>query len=341
MRLERLRELGLSEIGASDDALDGPFLLPSGELGLLFSLRGKDGGTMPSPSELRWHRDVPSSAKLAPVHLFLRRGERILYLGAARFLRRGRPALDGYKLAFELTDPLDEGAWRALVSRASAALPPPAEESISLLTKGSTTDERLAAMRVFVERWFGPATTPVDVPAEVPRPLRAVFEATAGHRVCSQNLLLAPDRLEHDAPSAKLVFYVENQGVWRWATEPDAEDPPVYVRSSEQSAPWEKESDSLSAFLIQALLLEATFGAPFGASHDGLKARELAKLTKKVRPLSIPSWTSSKTRFFGAGGVIGFATPQGPDAMVWIGAKERERLEPLEALLRDWPDTRT
>jgi hypothetical protein len=338
VQLERFRELPLAELGASEDALDGPFLLPSGQFALLFSLRGKGGGAMPSPSELRWHRDLPPAAKVAPVHLFLRRGDRALYLGAAELLKRGRPATDGYKLALGLAEPLEEEHWRQLVAQAQLALPPPAEEAIASLTKGSTTEHRLAAMSVFVERWYGPASTSFMTEL-LPRPLRALHEATAGHRVFVQNRLVSPEGLVPDGEDGRLIFYVESQGVWTWATDPAGEDPPVYVRSNAPGA-WQKESDSLADFLIQVLLLEATFGAPFGASHDGLDARGLAKLTKKVKPLSIPSWSSSKTRFFASSGVIGFAAPQGPETAVWVGAKERERLEPLEALLEDWSDVR-
>ena len=340
MHLERLSELPLSEVGASDDALDGPFLLPSSDFALLFSLRGKDGGVMPSPAELRWQRDLPPAAKSAPLHLFLRRKEKVLYLGTAELLRQGRPAKDGYKLAFGLRDPLDEAVWRDLVSQANLALPPPAEETVALLTTKSTTEERLSAMRVFVERWYGPATTPPPEIAPMPRPLGALHEAVAGHRVFVQNRLVPPDRVQRGEEPDKLVFYLENQGVWTWATDPQGEDPPVYVRSNERGAPWQRESDSLSSFLIQVLLLEATFGAPFGASHDGLDARAMAKLTKKVKPLAIAPWSSTRTRFFGSGGVIAFASPQGAETAVWIGAKERERLEPVEALLGDWPDVR-
>ncbi|MBL9021671.1 MAG: hypothetical protein JNL21_05700 [Myxococcales bacterium] len=338
MQLERLRELPLSELGASEDALDGPFLLPSGHFALLFSLRGKGGGAMPSPSELRWHRDLPPAARLAPIHLFLRRGDRALYLGAAELLKRSRPATDGYKLTLGLAEPLEEELWRQLVSQAQLALPPPAEEAIASLTKASTTGDRLAAMSVFVERWYGPAMSAPLMSELLPRPLCALHEATAGHRVFVQNRLVSPEGLVPGGEDGRLVFYVENQGVWTWATDPAGEDPPVYVRSNAPGAPWQKESDALAGFLIQVLLLEATFGAPFGASHDGLDARALSKLTKKVKALSIPSWSSR--RFFASAGVIGFATPQGPETAVWIGAKERERLEPLEALLEDWPDVR-
>ncbi|MEZ4337489.1 MAG: hypothetical protein R3B82_12785 [Sandaracinaceae bacterium] len=136
------------------------------------------------------------------------------------------------------------------------------------------------------------------------------------------------------------MFYAENQGVCLWATDRVGDDPPVYVRAGESSASWREESSSLSAFLLGLLVLEATFGAPFGASHDGLGAGELARLTKRIRPLPIPPWATSGTRFFGSGGVIGFATRESEEHSVWLGAEDRARFEPIEARLADWPDVR-
>lgn len=173
-----------------------------------------------------------------------------------------------------------------------------------------------------------------------PPVLRALYQSTAEGNVCSQNRIVSADALALENGSDRLTFYVENQGVCIWATELLGNDPPVFVRSNEWNAPWRKESDSLSAFLIQMLVLEATFGAPFGASHDGLDARAMAKLAKRVLSLPLAPWISTRTRFFGSEGVIGFAYPEGANFAVWLGAKERERFEPIGELIADWPDVR-
>lgn len=196
-------------------------------------------------------------------------------------------------------------------------------------------------MRSFVDRWYGDAPPQSARGGEerAPPPLRALYALTAARDVCSQNRLVPPGDLAVE--DDKLTFYVENQGVFRWATEPRGDDPPVYVRGSAWGAPWQKESGSLSAFLLQLLVLEATFAAPFGASHDALSPRALSSLEKRVRPLPLPPWASSGTRFYGSGGVIGFATPQGKERSIWLGAKDIARLDPLSSMLSRWPDVRT
>jgi hypothetical protein len=257
----------------------------------------------------------------------VRRGEGALYLGTARVLRRGQLAL---------TEPLDEPTWRDLVARANAPPPPAPEEAVAALTSSSTTAARIAAMRVFAERWYGCDASAPPLACEAPEALRVLHGLAKGHAVCAQNKLVSADELR--AEDGKLVFYVENQGVCSWATEPVGDDPAVYVRASEWNAPWKHESDALSAFLVQMLFHEATFGAPFGASHDGLDARGLARLKKRVAPLPLRPWAASKTQFLGSGGVIGFVYPDADVFSVWLGAKERVRFEPLEDLVRDWTD---
>lgn len=99
--------------------LDGPCVMPDGTFALLVSLRGKDGGAMPSPSELHWSRDVPDKMRTAPSHLFLRREgaeASAVYLGQIAFVKTGRPARDGYRILFRLTEALPEPPWRELVA---------------------------------------------------------------------------------------------------------------------------------------------------------------------------------------------------------------------------------
>ncbi|MGA9521635.1 MAG: hypothetical protein WBV82_09235, partial [Myxococcaceae bacterium] len=55
-------------------------------------------------------------------------------------------------------------------------------------------------------------------------------------------------------------------------------------------------------------------------------------------PLPHPDWHTSRTRFFGSNGVIGFAYPDADQFWVWLGAKDRTRLEAIEDLVEDWPD---
>jgi hypothetical protein len=325
-------------VGGGSD-LDGPFLRPDGSFGLLVSLRGKDGGSLPSPSELRWSRDVPDSMRSRPVHVFLRIADARRYLGAAKFARDGRPARDGFRVLFSFDEPLDETVWREITSSASAPPPPDPEEAIAALSPNATSSDCVGAMRVFLHRWFGCSLEPALVTTSVnaPVPLVALYGAVEGHAVCVQNRLVPRGDLAV-REDGKVVFYIENQGVCDWATEAAGDDPPVFVKQSSHGAEWVLESRHLSSFLIQLVVLEAAFGARFSASHEGVDGASLRKLVRRVKPLPLPDWSSSGTTFFGSGGVVGFAFPNGRDFDVWLGAKTREPFEAIEDLLEDWPE---
>jgi hypothetical protein len=188
-------------------SLDGPCLMRDGTFALFVSLRGKEGGVMPSPSELQWPRDVPDKMRSEPARLFLRRDraeQAAMYLGTIAFVRTGRPARDGFRILFRLSEPLPEATWRELVAAAAAPPPPAPEEAIAALTLQSTTTDRMEAMRVFVERWYGPITgdaptgataAPLPVPPNVPEPLRQLHELTAKRQIFGQNSLVKANEL--------------------------------------------------------------------------------------------------------------------------------------------------
>lgn len=62
----------------------------------------------------------------------------------------------------------------------------------------------------------------------------------------------------------KLLFAIENQGVWRCGTEPDGDDPPVWYRLDD--GPWIRFCDSLAQFLVTLCLQETVFNS----QHRGL-----------------------------------------------------------------------
>src|SRR5690349_14475272 len=93
--IERLATVPLKAIGLDADALDGAFLhLPSTTWGLLVSLRGKDGGSLPTPFELLLARDVPPAARTVGLHVFVRRPDGALHLGTARRSKKGSFVFD-------------------------------------------------------------------------------------------------------------------------------------------------------------------------------------------------------------------------------------------------------
>lgn len=333
MPYERLTEYSLRELDVDANAVDGPFLMRDGSFGLMVSLRGKNGGSMPSHAEVHWSRDVPARVRNEPVALFLLRGGSALHLGMATVARRGKPARDGFMFAFGLTEPIDPSLWREIVNEQNAPPAPPPEEAIAKLTTLSTTSDRMAAMDLFAERWFGrpTETAPFHLPLVVPLPLARFYALVGDRPVCTQNSLVAPANLVEE--DGKLTFYIENQGVCVWAVEIEGDDPPVRVREEKGFTP---ESPTLSEFLIGLLLFEAVLGAPFSAHTDALDGRSFMKLKKRLKPFSIARWSTSKTQFFGGDGVSGFAMPNGEDFDVWIGARDRVRLEPFEELVSEW-----
>jgi hypothetical protein len=174
-----------------------------------------------------------------PIHLFARAsGESgYIYLGGAA------PANPyGYDAGritgtFRLIVPLPSDVWRRLgtylegVGSADAL-----DESLVALERVPTLKERLAIVERVVAYWRGPRRTEDGLPAQelkarrLPDPLRHWYELY-GRRAdllrCPGHIL-APDELEAD-DEGQLVFYVEEQGVYLWATRPEGEDPPVWI----------------------------------------------------------------------------------------------------------------
>lgn len=333
MRYERLSEYTLHELDVDPNAVDGPFLMRDGSFGLMLSLRGRNGGSMPSHAQVHWARDVPARVRDQPVALFLLRGKSALHLGMATVARRGKPARDGFMFAFDLAEPLEPSLWREIVAAQNAPPAPAPEEAIAKLGSQSTTSDRLAAMDLFAERWFGrpEEATAFHLPLEVPLPLARFYALIADRKVCTQNTLILPGNLLEE--DQKIAFYLENQGVCVWAVQVAGDDPPVSVRERQG---WTLETPTLSEFLIGLLIFEAVLGAPYSAHTEALDGRAFMKLKKRLKPFSLARWSTSKTQFFGGDGVSGFAMPNGEDFDVWIGAKDRVRLEPLEELVLEW-----
>jgi len=73
----------------------------------------------------------------------------------------------------------------------------------------------------------------------------------------------------------KIVFLAENQGVWRCATQPEGNDPPVWcdaehLRSENEEQQWVLVSDSLARFLVTYCLKELGLGARFRSTDKAL-----------------------------------------------------------------------
>lgn len=320
----------LSSLALADT--DGPWLMPDGVFALKISLRGKEGGMMPSSSEIRWRPELPDCMRTEPFRVFLRRGSTAVYLGMASLERPRR---------VRLAEPLPEDAWRAFVAAATAPPPPSPAGALTEITKASTAEACIAALGVFLDRWHGPQATVAAENAAAyaisPPILQRFYALARGRSFFAHNRMVGLKDLRDK--DGKMVFYIENQGCCTWAIDAGAsEDPPVWVRTNDAGAAWERECDRLSLFVLQAAIFEHTMAPPFSASTEALSPRALAKLTKLVPPFAAPAWQSSGTRFYAGSDLIGFANPSDNVFEVYLAGHTRDPFEAIESLIAGWPN---
>jgi hypothetical protein len=200
--------------------------------------------------------------------------------------------------------------------------------------KSVDRDARLNLLKVLLEYFHGRFDTKDGVAEEqlinlqLPVPLRWWFRLGGRSGVLSyQNKFLLPERLRL-TDDGKLIFYVENQGVYLWSTAPEGDDPRVWGRFNENGVPWTDEGMPLSEFLIGVALFEAIIQAPFGASAAWIEQEQLDRLSTELPELPLISWRwpGYPSRFYGCKGAFMFSAPnndsQGNKAFsVWIGSK--------------------
>jgi hypothetical protein len=228
------------------------------------------------------------------------------------------------------------------------------DEALARLQQPTTLHDRLAILRELVEFWHGPIQ-PEDGMSDsestslpMPFPLRWWYR-WAGRRteiMTGQNWLLIPRDFEHRyrmlrVQNGRLVFYVENQGVYEWATLQHGEDPPVFGRL-EGRGRWANEGITLSEHLILACLFEAVMcHAKYEASVAWLEQEKLRELIRHVPLLAIRGWRWGKTRFFaGRGAFMNVCENRPGDGTkgyysVSIGAKTEQPLQFLRPFVDD------
>ena len=194
--------------------------------------------------------------------------------------------------------------------------------------------------RGFLTEWHGHHRPEYGLPPEeigrsVPAPLRDFYEfAGRWPNVVAQNMLAAPNELEQT--DGLLAFYVENQGVYAWATELEGTDPPVWGARDLNGAEWHPEEEPLSRFLLQIVLFEAAFGAPEGTAAANLGAAAQEELVSRLvaLPLGTWRWPEYPTRFYAREDVVAVVCPNGTDLVsVTVGAKDAEALAFIEDLV--------
>jgi hypothetical protein len=192
-----------------------------------------------------------------------------------------------------------------------------------------------AAVGWFINAWHGiPTLPPPPQPSPIPSLLGQLLVLGRTHpAVCSrQNRLIDPVEVD----DGLRCFYVENQGVYRWAYQPGGPDPVVVGQYLDEDG-WVAEQQRLSGFLLQVCLFEAVFSARYSASAAWLPLEELAAVLElgRLRSLSTPwRWPEHPTDFHAADAAIAVTSARrGPDGRVGADVMvAAQRLEPLAYL---------
>jgi hypothetical protein len=307
-------------------------------------------------SDERYARFVPTELLIRhvnrPICLFVKpRGSaRYRYVGElkpANTFKSGGKENFG-EASFRISPALPSDVWVALGGLHPGSLDHPSLDlALERLREPTSVEDRLDILREVVNYWHGPIGLEDGLPdrdldgLRIPEPLRWWY-LWAGRRteiLSGQNRLLGPSELR--TKDDRLVFYVENQWCYEWATPFEGDDPPIFGRS-ESTDPWEPESMTLSEHLILACLFEAIMcRSPYGASTSWLKSSIVEEIAGQIPPIAIGSWNwGGSTRFHAGGGALMLTMPNGEIGgergfSIWIGAKTEHPLQFLRPYIDD------
>lgn len=221
------------------------------------------------------------------------------------------------------------------------------DHHLATLATPLTMQERLTALEAAVTYWHGEPLMGDAIMFDdlmrhrLPLALRWAYEHGAGRRgvFSGQNELLLPDRLQAD-DHGRVPFYAENQWVYVWATEFNAENPPVWGRFNDENTRWELEDACLTTFLTKVVLVEGIFSAAFGASAAWVPQKTLDQISMVVPPLPGDGWRwpAYPTRLHASSGAFVVASPNGvvkrqQGYSVFLGAKTAEPLSFLRNIV--------
>jgi hypothetical protein len=113
----------------------------------------------------------------------------------------------------------------------------------------------------------------------------------------------------------KLVVWMENQGVWEWAVDQDADDPDVYDRKNEDDEPWQPTGPRLSDFLVHVAVFETIMNPDHGAGVSGIGRNQCQDILTPLKP--IPNtrwrWPGPGSSLYAGDGLLALAGPTDPD----------------------------
>src|SRR5262249_12896422 len=173
------------------------------------------------------------------------------------------------------------------------------DHALDRLRQPTSVHDRLAILQNLIEFWHGPirpedGMTDAEMTSlPLPLPLRWWYRF-AGKRaeiMSGQNILFVPRDFQNrhrmlQIVNDRLLFYVENQGVYQWSTLQHGDDSPVFGRF-EGRGRWAKEQVTLSEHLILMCLFEAVMcHANYGASAAWLDEDQLGAMVAEGPPIA-------------------------------------------------------
>ncbi|MEU6486955.1 hypothetical protein [Streptomyces sp. NPDC046887] len=276
---------------------------------------------------------------MSPIHIAVRTGDEVLYLGTAHVGRAG--TVDGVLSDCELL--LDTPLSKDLLDRVRPRSAPVVLPDLAWL--GAVNGDRAAALEQFLRGWY-PATGGTELlssaASRLPEGLRQLYRISVRRPgvLGTQNRILPESDLLSDPLGETLVFGVENQGgfFWSllWTMENTESDPTVWFRENDEEPVAEQEP--LSGFLLQFSLFEAALGADYLALPRKLGAAQMERFTQALHPVPLrPFWPWAPTHFYVAPGlVVRVSSEDGEEFDVWAGATHRSALDQWADLPVDW-----
>ena len=315
-------------------------------------------GTDPSYPPCLPNEVIAGNAKGRTLHLFVRGGKSQKYIYAGEMgstHAMGFASKNNYGSAdFTLLVALPSTVWTGLGGLHIGDTDHAAvDAALDRLRDGPTREVRFAVLKRLVEYWHGSilpsdGTTDAELAGiQMPTVLYDWYR-WAGKRpeiLSGQNIFFSPRDEQHKywelaIEDGCLRFYVENQGVYEWATLANGDDPPVFGKYNHEES-WHPEGITLSEHLILACLFEAVgCHSKYGAAAAWLEERVLNEIVRAVPPIAVGEWRwLDGARFYARRGAFMYACPNGTDAKgmsgfsVWIGAKTEHPLQFLRPYL--------
>lgn len=204
----------------------------------------------------------------------------------------------------------------------------------------------VTAMLRFIDSWHGPLLASDGVSDEelaacsMPDALAALYRVAGRcpRVLTAQNCISSFDEWKSTVDRSgggRMPFYLEHQGVFVASAAPSEPDPEVIFELDPKPI---RARERLSGFLLQAVVFEALFGAPFQAEAISVdaRARDAAIAPLSRLPLGAWPWPGDPGELWCGDGVLAFTNPNRDDWDLLIGARDRAVLNWLLSVDITW-----